>query len=1080
MVNVPGSAFPVPVKVITQRQINYCAAISKQQSLFISTLALYMKIYFICTNLNPNPMRKLVLSILASCILALASYAQAPELVNYQGVARDNSGNVLPNQNIGLRITLHSGSPSGTTVYQETHAITTNTFGLFAIEIGGGSVLSGTVAAINWGSNVFYVQTEMDASGGTLYSDMGTAQLLSVPYALYAKTSGNVGATGATGPSGADGADGVNGATGATGSNGATGSQGVQGIQGLQGNAGATGATGSNGATGAAGATGSQGIQGATGVTGSQGVQGIQGTQGNAGATGATGATGSNGATGAAGQDGTSVNIQGSVASSANLPGSGNSAGDGYITSDTGHLWVWTGSSWTDAGLIQGPAGATGPTGANGAAGATGATGATGAAGATGAQGVQGNAGAAGAAGATGPTGATGSQGIQGNNGATGATGATGTAGSNGATGATGADGALNAWSRTGNSGTVDGTNFIGTTDNKPFNIRVNNQKAGRVGIGADGSVFLGYQAGSNDDLSDNRNTFIGFQAGNANTIGSTNTANGYRALYSNTAGQSNTAHGYHTLYYNTTGEYNTANGAYALFTNTTGERNTATGVQALPNNTSGNTNTADGFQALYANTTGADNTANGAYALSSNTIGNYNTATGASSLASNTTGRYNTANGVQALSANTTGDYNIAIGHQTLFSNTTGERNNATGIQALTYNTTGNSNNAVGLQALYANTTGDNNTAIGESALIDNTLGNNNTALGYLANVASNALENTTAIGTRAYVSQNNSLVLGSINGVNGATANTNVGIGTTAPQTLLHINGTTPNLRVTGGSNDMSSLELYEVTSGTNYGFELEYNGTDDNLYLWSRAFTGNEAVRTTWKKDGNVGIGTTAPAHKLDVTGSSPRIGSFNNTAVSLDYYGVYGSCNNTAYYGLGVYGIGGYVGVMGEATLAGTGTRYGLYGIASGGATNNWAVYASGSAYATGTWQTSDEKFKENILPLKGAMEKLNLLEPRSYTFKTDEYSYMGLPAELQYGFLAQDIEKVFPELVRNIEQPVDSNSKEKGMIQFKGINYTELIPVMISALQEQHQLNEELKKQNEQQQKQIDELKSKLK
>lgn len=138
-------------------------------------------------------MRKLILTLLAAYCLLATAYSQAPERMNYQGVARDLSGNVLANQSIGLRITLHSGSPSGTTVYQETHVVTTNAFGLFAIEIGGGSVVSGSVASINWGVNSYYVQTELDASGGTSYTNMGTAQLLSVPYALYAKNAGGGG-----------------------------------------------------------------------------------------------------------------------------------------------------------------------------------------------------------------------------------------------------------------------------------------------------------------------------------------------------------------------------------------------------------------------------------------------------------------------------------------------------------------------------------------------------------------------------------------------------------------------------------------------------------------------------------------------------------------------------------------------------------------------------------------------------------------------------------------------------------------------------------------------------------------------
>ena len=108
------------------------------------------------------------------------------------------------------------------------------------------------------------------------------------------------------------------------------------------------------------------------------------------------------------------------------------------------------------------------------------------------------------------------------------------------------------AWSLTGNAGTIDGTNFIGTTDNKPFNIRVNNQKAGRI----DNVLY---------------NTFFGYRAGNSNVGGNYNTASGMDALYSNTSGEMNTAIGYDALYSNLTGLENTAIGVNALLFNTNG-----------------------------------------------------------------------------------------------------------------------------------------------------------------------------------------------------------------------------------------------------------------------------------------------------------------------------------------------------------------------------------------------------------------------------------------------------------------------------------------------------------------------------
>jgi hypothetical protein len=194
------------------------------------------------------------------------------------------------------------------------------------------------------------------------------------------------------------------------------------------------------------------------------GIQGLSGGgAGGYGATGSTGpqgdpgATGPQGASGVAGATGSSISIVGTVADSSYLPDpyTGN-AGDGYITDDTGHLWVWNGTTWTDVGEIKGPTGATGSTGPQGPQGDTGLTGATGTQGASGIQGNQGASGIIGLNGATGiqgiqgasGVGASGAQGlqgatgIQGVQGASGISGASGYVGSDGATGLTGATGA--------------------------------------------------------------------------------------------------------------------------------------------------------------------------------------------------------------------------------------------------------------------------------------------------------------------------------------------------------------------------------------------------------------------------------------------------------------------------------------------------------------------------------------------------------------------------------------------------------------------------------------------------------------
>jgi len=334
-------------------------------------------------------------------------------------------------------------------------------------------------------------------------------------------------------------------------------------------------------------------------------------------------------------------------------------------------------------------------------------------------------------------------------------------------------------WQLTGNAGTVDGTNFIGTTDNVPFNVRVNNEKAGRID-NTYNSTFWGYLSGNGNISTGFNNTGTGARALQNITTGNFNTATGASALLSNSTGNYNTANGENALRNNTTAFRNTATGASALQFNTTGNSNTANGASALQSNTTGGTNTANGASALFNNTSGFQNTATGAFALFSNTIGNYNTANGESALSSNTTGERNTATGAGALLSNTTGNYNTANGEFALNLNTTGSNNSATGKSSLSSNTTGTDNTANGLSALSKNTTGGSNTASGSGALWSNTIGINNSAAGAGALSLNTIGNNNTASGQQALLFNTE----GSLNTATGRSAMTSntTGIGNTA----------------------------------------------------------------------------------------------------------------------------------------------------------------------------------------------------------------------------------------------------------------------------------------------------------
>ncbi len=136
-------------------------------------------------------MKNIYLSITVFLIFLFNLYAQSPESFNYQAVIRDNGGNIIADQNVGLQFTIHQSSANGTNVYQETFSQPTNSFGLVNLQLGSGNVQGGVFADIDWANDTFYLETAVDVSGGNSYASMGTSQLVSVPYAMFAKNSGD-------------------------------------------------------------------------------------------------------------------------------------------------------------------------------------------------------------------------------------------------------------------------------------------------------------------------------------------------------------------------------------------------------------------------------------------------------------------------------------------------------------------------------------------------------------------------------------------------------------------------------------------------------------------------------------------------------------------------------------------------------------------------------------------------------------------------------------------------------------------------------------------------------------------------
>lgn len=355
------------------------------------------------------------------------------------------------------------------------------------------------------------------------------------------------------------------------------------------------------------------------------------------------------------------------------------------------------------------------------------------------------------------------------------------------------------------------------------------------------GNYFSGTSAGANNTTGD-YNAFAGYGAGVNNTAGSLNTAFGFYAGASNQSTSYNTSIGayagyftsssfgenvfvgYRSGFYNSNGFYNVFLGSNAGYTNKSGSYNVIIGSGAGYDNTTGLSNTFIGYASGANNTTASSNTFIGNLSGFSNTTGASNSFFGSGAGVSNTTGAnnaiigsgagyYNNASdntflGYYAGRNNSSGTSNVFVGKSAGFSSTSsnntfigkgaGEKNTVGGINTFVgseagfNNVNGYHNVFMGRSTAQNNTSGYENTFLGNSAGSVNTTGNKSTALGYLAGPSVNNLTNATAIGHRARVNISNAMVLGSINGVNGATATIKVGIGTNSPGYLLHANGT------------------------------------------------------------------------------------------------------------------------------------------------------------------------------------------------------------------------------------------------------------------------------------------------
>jgi len=305
-------------------------------------------------------------------------------------------------------------------------------------------------------------------------------------------------------------------------------------------------------------------------------------------------------------------------------------------------------------------------------------------------------------------------------------------------------------------------------------------------------------------------------------------------------------------------------------------------------------------------------------------------------------------------------------------------------------------------------------------------------------------------------------------------------VGIGTTSPNSKLHVNSSSGQQAIRAQVNGATKFLVHNkggVAIGS--GDVPPPNG----LYV-----------------AGKVGIGTNAPAYKLHVESTIHAIYAHTNTgnpdvgysAIKAEGSGLSGGIYGGSQDGIGVYGHSDYNdGVFGHST-------YG-HGIV-GSSTNSFAGYFLGSVYCSGTYQGSDRTLKQNITDLNSAMVILAKLQPKTYKYRQDgSYKLMNLPAGIHYGLIAQEVEQVLPNLITDAEfntakmvhraetvaLPGIRRSQEE-VISFKALNYTELIPIMVKGMQEQQMQMEQqetrlqhLMRENDEKDKEISELQNQI-
>ncbi|MCW5907462.1 MAG: tail fiber domain-containing protein [Chitinophagales bacterium] len=473
----------------------------------------------------------------------------------------------------------------------------------------------------------------------------------------------------------------------------------------------------------------------------------------------------------------------------------------------------------------------------------------------------------------------------------------------------------------------------------------------------------------------------------------------------------------------------------------------------------------------------------------------------------SNTNGTDNTFIGRDA-GLDNNGDNNTFIGSAAGAANTTGAANVFIGTSAAATHETGDHNVIIGADAAWNSDGGDGNVIIGGNGTgSGNMAGSNNTFIGFATLPGVANLTNATAIGANAQVDCSDCMVLGN---------DVFVGIGTTVPTASLHLDGTF--LYRVNGANPTSGHILTTDGNG-NATWQAPPTGTinacnatqQNQLAKWCNNGSITFDNSLVFDNGTNVGISTTTPGAHLDVVNSGALIGIRGATTLTsgLLNFGVLGSCATTgsSWFNIGVGGTapsssgtvfnigvnGGQnttgnffnIGVRGQACgsnlvnyggffdagcnqCLAPGTIFpiniGVFATATGVETHSGvcnatalAGFYNGSVVRTGTDNfASDIKLKDSIATISGSLDVIARLRPKHFVFKSDSFPFMNLPTGKHYGFIAQEMDTVLPELVTEVLHPGlrDTSGILMDTLRFNAVHYTGLIPLTIAAIQEQ--------------------------